>query len=426
MENLNLSILKETFKKTLQKTNKTNFLLAVSGGADSMLMLKIATLIRNDESFNFRVIHINHNSSSNAKEMEKHCFDICHAYNIKITVKNINLSFDKNIEEQLRNKRYESFFDDMSKDEALVLAHHEDDQFETFLYRLFRGASPKGLSSIKEITERKNKILCRPFLQVSKKTIIKLSRYFKLKFINDNSNNDLSYDRNYIRNKIVPSISKRWKNIHKVMNHNIELQNNYSLIVNDYCKKIYTSIIKNNQLEIEKLLNYSNYLHSTFLRYWINKEVNYNLSKNEIYSLLSIINGKNNDYPTYILKNKISIIRYNDCLYIVKNKIDKVINNKEWDMSSDISFGSYQIKLNKLKEEGVYDNLSIKAPITLKKVCGREKIMLNNTHHQELKKIFQNRSIPLWERNKFILFYSHNELLLAYSDNEMFISSELR
>ena len=426
MDNLNLSILKENFKKTLQKTNKTNFLLAVSGGADSMLLLKIATLIKNDGSFNFRAIHINHNYSSNAKEMEKHCSDVCHEYGINLTRKNINLLSDKNIEEQLRNKRYKSFFNDMSKDEVLVLAHHEDDQFETFLYRLFRGASPKGLSSIKEISHRKNKILCRPFLQVSKKIIIELSRYFKLKFVNDYSNNDLSYDRNYIRNKIVPTINKRWENINKVMNHNIELQNNYSLIVNDYCEKIYTSIIKDNQLEIQKLLCYPEYLHSTFLRYWISKEVSYNLSKNEIYSLLSIIKGKNNDYPRYMLKNEISIIRYNDYLYIIKNELDKVINNKVWDLRNDVSFGSYEIKLKKLKEVGVYDNLSSKAPIILKKISGNEKIMLNKTHHQELKKIFQNRSIPTWERDKFILFYSHNELLLAYSDKEMFISSELR
>ena len=210
------------------------------------------------------------------------------------------------------------------------------------------------------------------------------------------------------------------------MNHNIELQNNYSLIVNDYCEKIYTSIIKDNQLEIQKFLIYPDYLHSTFLRYWISKEISYNLSKNEIYSLLSIIKGKNNDYPTYILKNGISIIRYNDCLYIVKNELDKVIDNKVWDMRNDVSFGSYQIKLNKLKEEGVYDSLSLKVPITLKKISGNEKIMVNNTHHQQLKKIFQNRSIPLRERDKFIIFYSHNKLLLAYSDKEMFISSELR
>ena len=92
MDNLNLSILKENFKKTLQKTNKTKFLLAVSGGIDSMVLLKIATLIKNYKNFSFRAIHINHNYSSNAMEMEKHCSDTCHEYSINLTVKNIHLS----------------------------------------------------------------------------------------------------------------------------------------------------------------------------------------------------------------------------------------------------------------------------------------------------------------------------------------------
>ena len=426
MDNLNLNYLKEAFKKTLHKTSKTSFTLAISGGIDSMLMLKIATLIKIETNFTFRAIHINHNYSSNAKEMENYCIDICHKYNLDLTVKSIKLSTHKNIEDQLRNKRYESLFNNMFKNEALVLGHHENDQFETFLYRLFRGSSPKGLSAMKEISMRNNKILCRPFLQVSKNIIIDMSKNLKLKFINDHTNNDLSCDRNYIRNKIIPSINDRWKNIHNVMNHNIELQNNYSLIVNDYCEELYSCIIKRNQLSIEKLLSYPNYLYGTFLRYWISKDIKYNLSKNEICNLISLLESKNNDYPKCILKNKISIIRYNNFLHIVENKDNKITKQKIWNMQSDIGFGNYKIKLDKLKKNGIFYNLSLKAPITLKSVNGNEKILLNKSYYQELKKIFQKRSIPVWERDKFILFYSHDELLLAYSDKAMFISSEIR
>ena len=92
MDNLNLSFLKETFNKTLLKTSKINFILAISGGIDSMLMLRIAMLIRNEASFSFRAIHINHNHSSNSKEMENHCIDICHQNNLDLTLKNIRLS----------------------------------------------------------------------------------------------------------------------------------------------------------------------------------------------------------------------------------------------------------------------------------------------------------------------------------------------
>ena len=426
MENMNHNFLKESVIKTLSKSKKPKFLFAISGGIDSLLLLKIASIIQSNVNFSFRAIHVNHNQSPNSKEMENHCKKICDEYKIKLTIKNINISSNSNIEDQLRNKRYNCFFEDMDKDEALVLAHHENDQFETFLYRLFRGSSPKGLSSIKEISKRDNKILCRPLLNVSKEVIIEISKYLNVKFVNDASNNDLNYDRNYIRKKIIPVINSRWKNINKVMSHNIELQNNYSLMIDDYCNKLYDIIINSNKLSINVLLNYPNYIYGTFLRHWVNRVIKYNLTKNEIYMLLSIVKSKNNDYPKCILKNKISIVRYNDYLHIVEHIFDKNIEQKEWDMKKDVGFGNSKISLNKLKEEGVFDSLSLKAPITLKPFRGNERMMLNKTYYQELKKIFQHRSIPIWERDKFILFYSHNELLLAYSDKEMFISSEIR
>ncbi len=96
------------------------------------------------------------------------------------------------------------------------------------------------------------------------------------------------------------------------------------------------------------------------------------------------------------------------------------IQNKSsqlWDSSTDVIFGNNKIYIDTLKSDGLYDNLCLKAPITLKNFIGNERIMLNQHHHQDLKKIFQKNSIPVWERESFVLFYAKNELLLAYSDN---------
>ena len=75
---------------------------------------------------------------------------------------------------------------------------------------------------------------------------------------------------------------------------------------------------------------------------------------------------------------------------------------------------------------GIYESLSKQAPIILKCVQGSEKIKLNNDNHQDLKKIFQNKSIPIWERDRFILLFSDNKLLVAYGHDHIFISSDLR
>jgi tRNA(Ile)-lysidine synthetase-like protein len=142
---------------------------------------------------------------------------------------------------------------------------------------------------------------------------------------------------------------------------------------------------------------------------------------------MQIIKNENNDYPKCNLKNNISIIRYNNQLYIVnQSEKRKQASSLLWDIKNDIKFGESTIYIDTLKNEGIYDCLCLKAPITLKSFIGNERIMLNQYNHQNLKKLFQTKSIPKWERDDFVLFYAQNELLLAYSDNNKFISSQLR
>lgn len=426
MDNLNHNYIKEIVKKNLLSTSKNKFLIAISGGIDSMLLLKILYLISNESKFSFRAIHINHNISANSKEMEHCCIKSCNKYSIHLEVKNIYMDKKNNIEDRLREKRYEILLNHTDNDESLLIGHHEDDQIETFMYRLIRGSSPKGLSSIKKISNRDKKLLCRPLLSIRKDTIVNAAKFYNLEFVNDITNSDLSYDRNYIRNKIIPNIRNRWNHFNKAICHTINLQQDYTVIAQEYCSNIYDSIIINEKLCIRKLNTFSSHIHSIFIKYWISKTLNYDLSKNETLSLMKIINNNNNDYPRYILKNNTSIIRYDNQLYIVNSNQRKIQPPQLWDTRTDLIFGNSKIYIDTLKSEGLYDYLCSKAPITIKSFIGNEKIMLNQYKYQDLKKIFQKKSIPVWERECFVLFYEKNELLLAYSNNEKIISSQLR
>lgn len=358
--------------------------------------------------------------------MNQHCIEVCHKLNIGLIVKKIDRLECSNLEEELRNKRYKLIFESLFDDEVLLLGHHNNDQIETFLYRLFRGSSPQGLSCMQSISQRENKILCRPFLTISKENIIKIGKDLDIKYINDYSNNDLSLDRNYIRHEIIPKIKNRWKSINNVISHNIQLQSDYSKLAHDYCNSIYKYIITDNKLDIKKIKSYPVYLESIFLKYWLKNFLRYDLSRNEINQIKLIMNSNNNDYPEYRLRNDVSIIRYNDLLYIHKFKSKRQRDKRLWDMKHDIDFGDFNFSLDKLKEKGIYELLSSKAPVVLSLVEGKERIMLNNNHYQDLKKVFQSNSVPIWERDRFVLFFSNNELLLAYGENHMFISSELR
>jgi tRNA(Ile)-lysidine synthetase-like protein len=189
---------------------------------------------------------------------------------------------------------------------------------------------------------------------------------------------------------------------------------------------IYNSIIIDEKLCINKLNEFPSDIHSSFIKYWIATTLKYDLSRNEISNLIKIINNNNNDYPKCILKNNTSIIRYNNQLCIVNRYETRKQPSQQWDTKTDVIFGNSKIYIDTLKSEGLYENLCSKAPIILKKFIGNERIMLNQHNYQDLKKIFQTNSIPIWERDSFVLFYAKNELLLAYSENEKFISSQLR
>ena len=204
------------------------------------------------------------------------------------------------------------------------------------------------------------------------------------------------------------------------------LQFSYKNIANDYCKAIFDHIVLNKIADINILKSYPEYLHGVFLKYFVSKSINYELNKNELSGILKLFYNDNNDYPKLILKNNSSIIRYNDSFYIVENKIKNNYCEQLWDLKDDILFGDFKLSIKGLKDKGIYDYLYKKAPITLKTFKGNERMMLNKNNHQELKKIFQAKSIPLWERQRFILLFSKNVLLVVCGDEHTFISSELR
>ena len=426
MDNLNLIKVKKKVYQSLKKTGCNNFLLAISGGSDSLFLLKMVHELSSEYNYYIRAIHVNHNFSPNSGDMENCCVNACKEYDVELVIKNLNCNTKSNIEDHLRNQRYREIFTAMNDNEALILGHHFDDQIETFFYRLFRGSSPNGLSCMKEISERESRKICRPLLSFSKKTIEKYVKEKKIEFIHDLTNNDTSFDRNYIRKNIIPNVKARWSGFSKVMKHNIMLQNSYKNIANDYCKVIFDHVVSNKQVDINLLKSYPKYLHGIFLRYFMSQTINYELSKNELSSILKLFYSDNNDYPKLILKNNLSIIRYNNFFYIIEDKIKNNLSEQLWDLNEDISFGDFRLTINELKDKGIYDCLCKKAPIILRNVKGKERMMLNKHNHQKLKKIFQAKNIPLWERQRFILLFSQNELLVACGAEHTFISTVLR
>lgn len=189
--------------------------VAFSGGLDSTVLLHLLVEQKSLLGFKLEAMHVHHGLSPNADDWAKFCEKTCEALKIPFKVVKVEVAEDSGIgtEAAARHARYEA----LSKSDAdiIVLAHHQDDQAETLVIQLFRGAGVKGLAAMPMMdTERR---LFRPLLNISREELLQYATTKQLDWIEDESNQDQRYDRNYLRHALMPVIERRFKAAKKVL-----------------------------------------------------------------------------------------------------------------------------------------------------------------------------------------------------------------
>ncbi len=188
-----------------------DILLGVSGGIDSMVLLDI--LHRNRDIFrkDFKVLHVNHHLSQHSDAWAGFVADHCQILGVLCEIADVDVSgYGNNQEHAARQARYTAFA--ARSADMLVLAHHANDQIETFFLKLFRGSGLKGLRCMKDSTPSwidPSVKLVRPLLSWSRDQIMDYAERHGVPNIEDESNGDTRFSRNWIRHELWPLISDR-------------------------------------------------------------------------------------------------------------------------------------------------------------------------------------------------------------------------
>ena len=204
-KDLNKSYL--NFKEKLDKIKKKSFLLAISGGPDSLALAALSKAYSYERKAKFYYLMINHNIRKNSTKEAQQVKSLLKKNDISLKILTNQKKIDRNIQGQARNIRYEmiSNFCKKNKINIVLTAHNFEDQVETFFIRLSRGSGLTGLSSMKMMSKLSNNLkLFRPFLDTKKKVLIKISKIIFKKFIKDPSNQNNFYLRTKIRNLKLP------------------------------------------------------------------------------------------------------------------------------------------------------------------------------------------------------------------------------
>ena len=204
--------------------------VGVSGGIDSMCLLHFLNEHKQDLDIDVVAIHINHGIREESDDEARFVLEKCREMGVrayKFTIDSPKIAKEKkiSIETAAREGRYGVFESLISRDvvDKIALAHHQSDQAETILMHIFRGC---GVSGAKGMDPVRDKIYIRPMLPVSKQEIEDYASLNNIDYVEDQSNNDISYARNYVRNVVMKDILKKWPNA-------IEAINNFALAVSE-------------------------------------------------------------------------------------------------------------------------------------------------------------------------------------------------
>ena len=287
------------FKINLDTLNKKKYLVAVSGGPDSLALVALTKAYELNKKSQFYYVLVDHNIRKNSKKEAFQVKKLLKDNKINLKIISNKKKIVKNIQSEARNIRYE-ILENYCKQKnisVMLTAHNLEDQVETFFIRLSRGSGLKGLSAMKPLTKIRGKIsLYRPLLDVKKIYLIKISQNVFGKYFKDPSNKDLKYFRTKVRSlkKPLEKSGIKYEQIFKSI-QNLSLSKS---TLDGYFEKIFKKVIKKTNKEILINLNEYKELNKDIKIALINKSIRllkknyYDLRSKKVENLINTLNKR--------------------------------------------------------------------------------------------------------------------------------------
>ena len=409
------TIFESSITTKIDKKKYNQFLVAYSGGSDSTALLYFANKMAKKYKVEIRAIHVNHNLNADSVDWENHCKYFCKKLNIPIIIKSINIVLKpgESIEERAREERYRVISSYANSKTIMMTAHHANDQSETFLYQLLRGSGVKGLSAMPDFKKILNGYHSRPFLNISKNTLMELVDFKELKYIIDNSNNNTKYSRNYIRKEILPKIKERWPSYSSTISRAANNVADAEKLNRDLAEiDIQNFLLSDDNKISTSVKNLDDYRFNNVIRFWIKKN-NFRMpSLEQIYSIyLNVLNAGNDKTPFFSC-SEYEIRRHNDYIEIMKplkkHDSSKIYN---WKFEENLVISNLSVNLSwKNLEERLGYNLNKDVEVKFRE--GGKSIELSK--NKNLKDYMRENKIPPWKRDRTLLIYIDKELKIIW------------
>lgn len=391
-------------------------LVAFSGGLDSTVLLHQLVHWRAQQpGLSLRAIHVHHGLSSHADEWVAHCETLCAQWQVPLVVARVTLAdAGLGIEAQARQARYQAFAEALQPGEVLATAQHLDDQCETFLLALKRGSGPAGLSAMAEVSSFAGTQLIRPLLAQPRNVLEQWARKHQLRWIEDESNQDDAYDRNFLRLRVLPLLQQRWPHFAEATSRSAELCAAQERLLDELLAGDLADCMSvNGTLVLAPLMSMSAIRRAALLRRWFSALNATMPSRDGLERIWQEVALARDDASPCLRFGDYAVRRYQGQLWWVKSVVgqsETVMSWTDWQTPLSLPAGCGVVRLiagGELRKPRADESVSIrfKAPGLLH-IVGRN-------GGRKLKKIWQELGVPPWRRDTTPLLFYGDTLIAA-------------
>jgi len=390
-------------------------LVGFSGGLDSTVLLHRLKLWRDREpDVQLRAMHIHHGLSPHADEWVAHCEALCAKWDIPLRVERVTLQDEGlGVEAQARKARYAAFASALRPGEALVTAQHLDDQCETFLLALKRGSGPAGLSAMPERADFAGAQLIRPLLSETRASLEDWAREHRLSWIEDESNQDDSYDRNFLRLRVIPLLTERWGHFTEATARSAMLCAEQEILLDELLSEELAELISpEGALAIAPLEAMSAVRRAAVLRRWLASRHASMPSRAMLNRLWDEVAQAREDATPSVYLNGFEVRRYQGRLWWIKSRPSLSDVVLSWPSVEDALLLPHGAGSVFLENTGHVRLPKANEPVTVRFKAGGMLHIVGRNGGRKLKKIWQECQVPPWRRDATpLLFYG--ETLIA-------------
>jgi len=407
-----------TLHKQLQRFPRPRgYWVAYSGGMDSHVLLHALAALRDTLGASVGAVHVNHGLQAHAADWQEHCAAVCRELDVEFAALSVDAraASGESPEAAARKARYTALADWLPGQHCLLTAHHQDDQAETLLVQLLRGSGVQGLAAMPAQSVLGQGMHLRPLLDCPRSGLVSYADAQGLNWIEDPSNRDTGFTRNFLRHRVMPELQRRWPGSSASLARSAAHQAEAATLLDELAAvDLATLSVPDAALSRPGLDALSAQRQRNVLRFWIRQRTGGCPSSAVLARIQQDALHSRPDAEPCVRWGDFELRRYRDRLYVLHQMAVPLPGQElEWSLQAPLSIPQAGGELSVIPQtgQGIRESVLDGNGVRVGWRRGGERcVPAGRGQHHSLKKLFQEQGIPPWQRARIPLIYIGGQL----------------